>query len=105
NSLATLAAKANWEFVPGQRVFVENLPEALDAPGEWHLDQAAGVVSYIPLPSEDMAKVEVVAPLAREFVRVAGTAGKPVRGLRFLGLHFRHSDYELGPRGHGDWQA
>ena len=76
NSLVTLAGKSKWEFTAGQRYFVENLPEALDAPGEWYLDRKAGVLSYMPMPGEDMAKVEVIAPVARQFITVAGDGKK-----------------------------
>lgn len=101
-SLATLAGKANWEFAPGQRYYVENLPEALDAPGEWYLDRAAGVLSYLPRPGEDMTKLDAVAPVTMQFLTVAGQEARPVQGLRFRGLHFRHADYALGPN---SWQG
>ncbi len=106
-AVATLAGKAKWPFRDGQRYFVENLPDALDAPGEWYLEEASGILSYIPKSEEDMAKLEVVAPVATAFITVAGDGknGKPVQGLRFRGLHVRHGDYILEPKGHSDWQA
>ena len=39
---------ATWRFEnwgPGQRYYVENAPDALDAPGEWYLDRHTGTVS------------------------------------------------------------
>jgi hypothetical protein len=38
------------------RYYVENVPEALDAPGEFYLDRKTGVLSYYPRPGEDMTK-------------------------------------------------
>ena len=60
---ATLAADpqpSNKE--PDARYFIENTPDALDAPGEWCLDQASGLVSYIPLPGENVMQAQVIAP-------------------------------------------
>ena len=31
-------------------------------PGQWHLDRTAGRLVYWPLPGEDMAKAEAIAP-------------------------------------------
>ena len=67
---------AVWPFLqwgPSQRYHVENFREALDAPGEWFLDRD-GTLSYLPLPGEDPASAEFVAPVTSEFVRFAGTA-------------------------------
>ena len=43
------------------RYYVENIREALDAPGEFYLDRKTGVLSYCPRPGEDMTKVEAIA--------------------------------------------
>lgn len=92
-------------FESGRRYFIENLPEAFDAPGEWILDRNAGLLSYKPKPGEDMARAEVLAPVATQFLTVEGTDKQPVRGLIFKGLHFRHADYRLELTGHSDTQA
>ena len=49
----------------GARYIVENLFEALDAPGEWYLDRSKGVLYYRPLPGETMETAEVIAPVTR----------------------------------------
>ena len=54
------------------RYYVENVREALDAPGEWYLDRKTGVLLYWPREGEDMAKAEVVAPVLGELVRIVG---------------------------------
>jgi len=100
---------APWPFMrwgARQRYHVENLRAALDAPGEWFLDRD-GTLLYKPLPGEDMAKTEVVAPLAPAFVQIAGdpAAGKLVEHVTLRGLAFRHAAYLLPPEGHGDAQA
>ncbi|NOZ20194.1 MAG: hypothetical protein GXP25_03805 [Planctomycetes bacterium] len=96
-----------WELRTGLRYFLENHRDFLDAPGEWFLDRKAGTLYYYPQPGEDMAKVSVVAPVVKEFMRIEGKPkeGKFVDHLKFEGISFRHSDYALEPTGHSDWQA
>jgi hypothetical protein len=94
-------------FGAHRRYYVENAPDALDAPGEWYLDSREGVVSYLPLPGEDMATAEVVAPRLRELVRLAGDAelGVWVENVEFRGLQLSDEDWVLEPEGHSDAQA
>ena len=91
---------------PNQRYHIENIKAALDAPGEWFLDRD-GDLFYIPLPGEDLAKVEVVAPVLGTLVRIAGDPqdGRYVEHITFKGLGFQHSQYPLPPQGHSDGQA
>lgn len=87
-----------WEY--NTRYHVENIIEALDEPGEWHLDRKTGVLSYWPLPGEDLTRVEVVAPAARQTLAVfKGDPAKKqyVEHLRFVGLAFQHADCEITP--------
>jgi parallel beta-helix repeat protein len=79
------------------RYHVENVREALDAPGEWYLDRKTGVLTYYPRPGEDMATAEVIAPCTETLVKIEGnpTAGKTVEGLRFENLSFEHTDWTM----------
>lgn len=87
--------------------FIENAPDGLDAPGEWYLDRKAGVLKYWPRASEDMAKVEIVAPALEELVTVRGNADakKAAQKIIFRNLTFTTTDYPLGPNGSNDAQA
>lgn len=107
-STVTFTGEAmKWPFWGGQRYYVENAIEALDAPGEWYLDCDSGTLYYRPRPGEDLGKAEVVAPRLTQLVRLAGDTelGVPVEHVRFEGLSFQHCDYVLEPEGHCDWQA
>lgn len=99
----------NWPFGwwGKERFYVENVREALDAPGEFHLDRKAGVVRYIPRTDEDMAKAEAIAPKPEELLRLEGdpAAGKLVEHLRFEGLSFQHTDWVMPVAGPVDSQA
>lgn len=76
----------------GDRYFVENLPDQLDAPGEWYLDRETGVLSLIP-PEGFSAQSEVIAPTVGRILEFAGTAETPVAHIRLVGLRIRCSDY------------
>jgi hypothetical protein len=91
---------------PKQRYHIENIKAALDAPGEWFLDRS-GDLFYIPLPGEDPAKAEVVAPVLAGFLRLAGdpAAKRYVEHITFRGLSLQHERYSLPPEGHADDQA
>ena len=104
NNIVEFTGPSRYEFLKWDkqpRYYVENLPEALDAPGEWYLDRRTGVLSYIPLPGEDMHKAEVIAPVLTQLVHVRGDAdtGKLVEHVKFSGLAFVHADWILKPEG------
>lgn len=92
---------------PDQRYYVENYREALDAPGEWFLDRASGRLYYWPLPGEDLEKVEVIAPVLGELLRLEGEtdSGRFVEHVRLDGISLRHCDWDLPAAGYGDPQA
>ncbi len=103
----TLTGEMKWPFWSNQRYFVENARAALDAPGEFWLDRQEGLLYYRPRPDEDMGSASVIAPRLTQLVLIEGDvqAGLPVSNLRFEGLSFQHTNYELEPTGHCDWQA
>ena len=87
--------------------FIENAPDGLDAPGEWYLNHKTGVLSYWPLPNEDMSKAEVIAPVLEELVVVRGNgeAKKAAQNITFRNITFAHTDYDPGTNGIADAQA
>jgi len=89
----------------GRWAYLENSPSFLDRPGEWYLDHKSGVLSYWPLPGEEMAKAEVFAPVLTRLVEVKGTAEKPVHNLHFVGITFAHTDWQIPPVGYFGVQA
>lgn len=106
----TFKGPAHWEFGQWdaeQRYYVENVSDALDAPGEWFRDEAAGRVTYIPRPGETPATAEAFAPIARQFLVFRGDVAseKYVRSIQISGLTFEHADWELRPAGNSDAQA
>ncbi len=94
-----------WE--KNQRYYVENVRDALDAPGEFYLDRKTGELSYYPRPGEDMAAAEVVAPGPQVLLRLEGepAAGKFVEHLQFRGLTFAFTDWQMPEAATVDGQA
>lgn len=95
-----------WEY--NTRYHVENIPDALDSPGEWYLDRTTGVLSYWPLPGEDLRSCEVVAPVVPQTLVVfRGDPAKKkyVEHVRFIGLAFHHADCLLAPNMPTDQQG
>ena len=90
-----------------ERFYVENVREALDAPGEFYLDRKTGLLSYYPRPGEDMTKAEAIVPRLEELLRLEGepAAGKLVERLGFEGLSFQYTDWDMPKTGRVDGQA
>jgi hypothetical protein len=95
------------ELRPGNRYFVANVFEALDAPGEWFLDRPAGRVYWWP-EGESLVSQGVVAPVLDRILEIAGqpaeepspeedreTKPRWVEHLVFRGFTFRHTRYSL----------
>ena len=85
---------------------LENFKAALDAPGEWFLSRD-GTLYYKPLPGEDLAKVEAVAPVAEKLLLLKGEpgAGRFIEHLTFKGLSFLHGQWLTPPGGFEPMQA
>ncbi len=93
-------------WLKNTRFHLENFKAALDADGEWFLARD-GWLHYRPLPGQDMAAVEVVAPVIDQFLLIEGNAaaGEFVEHLRFEGLAFRHARWVMPPEGFEATQA
>lgn len=105
----------NFARFPGGSVWIENVLEALDAPGEWVLDTGASKLYLWPRDGKRPGD-DVVAPRLTELIRVEGKidyegpSDTPVRGLVFRGLTFSQGDrwpWEAEKTGWGlqhDWE-
>jgi len=84
-----------------------NVREGMTAPGQWVLDRTAGKVVYWPLPGEDMARAEAIAPTVESLVRLSGTKEAPVRNvvLRGLTLSVTNTPLKAGGFGAGHFEG
>lgn len=90
----------------GTTFVLENFAAALDAPGEWFLART-GRLSYRPLPGQDLRSAQVVAPVADQFIVLAGDPAQDrfVEHVEFRGLAFRHAQWLTPPSGFEPAQA
>lgn len=99
-------SKSSWgKFRKGHRYFVENVKEALGAPGSWYLDRPAGRLTYVPRPGEDPDHAVVVAPRLPRLLVLAGSENAPVEHVVIQGLTFAHSAWPIPRTGQSIPQA
>jgi hypothetical protein len=89
---------------PKSGLVLENLEVGFDEPGEWYLSPG-GRLHYRPLPGEVAATAEVVAPVAGQFVVIAGKPDARVKHVEIRGLAFRHAGWTCPPGGFEPSQA
>jgi hypothetical protein len=95
-----IGALPAWVHNPsGANVWVENILEALDEPGEWVVNTKTRKVYLWPSdPAAEGSPRGILAPSTSELIRVEGTidydgpTDTPVRGIAFSGLTFTHAD-------------
>ena len=58
-----------------------NTEEGMNRPGQWYLDRVNGKLVYWPLPGEDMASIDVVAPALENVIRIEDTSNISLQGL------------------------
>ena len=87
------------------RYYLDNVREALE-PGEWHVARDTGRLTYLPLPGQDPETTEVVVPRLRQLLVVEGDPdGATVDWLRFEGITFAHTDWEVVADPHRRWPS
>lgn len=72
--------------------FVENIPEELDAPGEWYYDATTGDLYIYPPQGVPMPGAVLARTLLDDLIHITGTEVSPVsqvtiRGIRFTGTN------------------
>lgn len=70
------------------KLFVENIREELDSPGEWFWDKDEEMLYYYPLEGEDPRGETVQAAVIAEILHIEGTDTVPVRNVTIQGLCF-----------------
>ncbi len=86
----TMAWAPGYVLQTGDRFFVKNVFEELDAPGEWYLDEDAQTLHFWP-PDDSAAPVGVTLPRLTTLLSLRGDAshGQFVEHLAFRGFEFR----------------
>ena len=92
-------------FEPHPRYFVENSQGFLDSPGEFFFAAESSELRTLLPVTRSPEQFPLVAPRLAELVRVEGTSAEPVRGIRFVGLQFRHTTCPIPESGYAGIQA
>ena len=81
----------------GDDYYLENVPEAMDAPGEWYLDRQRGEVHYMPMPGESIGATRVVIPVLSQLVRLEGDPEqqRSVEHMTFEGIAFSYVEWNF----------
>ena len=90
-----------------QRYYFDNLYEGLKEPGQWYLDRKTGVLSYFPLPGEDMDSAQVIAPFLSRIMEFQGewAANRYIKNVNFSNLSFQHAAWQQSRTEIADFQA
>ena len=83
---------SSMEFRENDRLFIENIFEALDSPGEWYLDKSEGVLYYIPYEGEEAAALTLWGSETETLITLSG-----VDGISFENIIFRGNGFNIKP--------
>jgi hypothetical protein len=75
----TLGRNVSYDLRVGDRYYVQNLFEELDAPGEWYLDADTSTLYF--WPPADLAEGDVLAPVIDTVIAMEGAGNVVVRGF------------------------
>jgi len=97
--ILTFRKRSTFALQAGDLYYLENLPEALDASGEWYLSRREGKLYYLPRPDERLETLQAIAPILTSLVQIEGAPeqGRFVEGVHLRGLTFRHTEWSLPP--------
>jgi len=90
---------------PGKPVYLENVIEFVRSPGQWHLDRKTGTVTWFAEKNANPNDKTFIAPRTEKLLSIKGVVDKPVRNLRFHGIVFEHSQWNLPEGGYAGIQA
>lgn len=94
-----------WNIIGEESTFIlENYKSALDAPGEWFLDDD-GILFYIPREGDDISTAVCFAPVLSQALSLKGKDNAPVKDKIFKNLVFAHTAYRMPERGYDPNQA
>ncbi|HJN14459.1 MAG TPA: right-handed parallel beta-helix repeat-containing protein, partial [Armatimonadota bacterium] len=91
-----LQNRASYALMEGNRFFVENVFEELDAPGEWYFDEGSKQLYFWP-PDGKSPEGQVTVPVLNDLIRLAGdkASGRFVEHIRIHGFALAETHHSL----------
>jgi hypothetical protein len=89
--------EGGWQINSGNQpmhkeyLFVENIFEELDAPGEWFLDEQSSTLYYYPPVGLDLNKATVDIVRLKNLISIGDASLPHIQNLALAGLTFRHT--------------
>jgi len=94
-----------WNRIDGiSKYYIENIPSALDAPGEWLLKND-GYVYYIPRDGEHIETASAFIPVTEKFITIKGDKHHPIKNKTFKNINFKVAAYKTPKQGNDPMQA
>ena len=93
----TLHYEGGWQINSGNQpmhkeyLFVENIFEELDAPGEWFLDELSSTLYFYPPAGLDLNKATVNIVRLSNLITVGDASSPHIHNVTLAGLTFRHT--------------
>jgi hypothetical protein len=93
----TLHYEGGWQINSGNQpmhkeyLFVENIFEELDAPGEWFLNEQSSTLYFYPPADLDLDKATVDVVRLTNLVTIGDASSPHIRNLALADLTFRHT--------------
>lgn len=87
------ARPATWGIGAGSRYFLQGSLAFLREPGQFHFDEAAGMLYYRPVSGTPLDQ-RVIAPVLHRIVEIVGNGeDRPVSGIALRGLKLAFTDF------------
>jgi len=90
---------------PGKPAYLEHAPAFVTQPGEWYLDRANGILTYMATDGEEPNQSQFIAPKVEQLVLIAGRKDASVRNIRIEGITFEYAKWAFPETGYSGIQA
>ncbi len=84
----SISRPSSMTIKPGDKYFLENVFEALNAPGEWYLDKGENKLFYVPKPGDRIDTLTLYACPLDTLIDIDGTDNISFRGITFTNNGF-----------------
>lgn len=68
---------------PDEKIYLENVFEAFEKPGQWYFDTGKECLYYLPKEGESLAGADIVIPAADAFLIAENVSNKHIQGIAF----------------------
>lgn len=85
--------------------FFENDISFLDNPGEYYFNNNENCIYYIQENDEDITDAELVIPICKSLLHIAGRKDSIIQSINFKGITFEYTNYSMSDNGEEPYQS